>query len=688
MPYYGGGHLVIAGGLATLADVAALQASTHAPFGAGAVWRAGTYEFVEASTGASDHHITTAGGVKLYARPSDGSISLAQLGANASTTDILSLLTTAATLAKRIIIPYRVAAWPLLSTWTQSDVTLHFERGARISFDMATTPGMALTSCTLTGDPSFTSIFTGPTSAGDYGNYGLPARELLLHTGCRVEGTLYKEYSTSGIHLDGPHVTIGAVIIKHIRHRTGWGSPIHIDNANAYDIRIGHVYIEDADRGIEIEAGSHDITFFAGGHLKNIYPNGYTGQPSNSSNADGAAYAGYTAVLDGHTHSGEGGVSNLTFQGEWLLEDCGQGVTFSRATGSNDSDLPRNCHVDTLHMKGRTFAGTSGTDSIQLEGYSCGIGKLHMEVGGGVSASSRYRIIMKNGTGAYLGQLLAESFDVPMLEIQSTMTGATVGPIRVLDGKVSGAGYLIDISGPYTKLQRVDTLAVGNGNTGYIRFQATADSSQLDTFNWTKKGSDTWTDPYVDLSQNTRIGFAGSAPLIGTNVGRAGKFLSLPNRLPSSNQFSNQVLRTTPVFIPQPITIDQLGVEIVTAGEAGSSMRLGIFDDASGLPGDPLTDVVVSASTIATPMGTVSPSLTLLRGWYHFGGVPQNAPTTGPFVRSTTAATDDYPIFSTSTPATRPVGYSKAGVSGALSNYGTSVVNTNVAPCLWVRLTD
>lgn len=47
-------------------NVAALLASTAPAEGAGTLWRAGPYTYVEAASGASDHHLTTAGGVKLY----------------------------------------------------------------------------------------------------------------------------------------------------------------------------------------------------------------------------------------------------------------------------------------------------------------------------------------------------------------------------------------------------------------------------------------------------------------------------------------------------------------------------------------------------------------------------------------------------------------------------------------------
>lgn len=625
-------------------------------------------------------------GVTSAVDASDSYINLAEFGLS-SVSDLTTYLTQAAAFAKHIVLPSRGTPWPMLTKWVATDTILEFEPGAKISLNMPTGGGMEITGGGLI-NPSFTSSFTGLSGAGDYANYGFPAREILLHTGARILGTFYKDHGATGLHIDGNHISVGDLFVRYIRHRSGWGSALHIDNPNAYDIRIGHVYAEECDRGVEIEAGSHDITLAGGGYLKNIYPNGYTGQPANTSNVDAAIYATYTSVVDCHSHSGEGAVEDVAFKGEWTLENCGNAVNFTRATGTNDSDLPRNCTVDTVTLKGRSAAAAlgSGTESVMIHGYHCGIDKLRLDPGAGVAASGRFRVAMQDGFGGFINKLLAEAFDTPLLEVRSSMVGASFGEVRPLDGKVSGGGYVVDIAGPQTKIGRLDCLAVGNGSSGYIRFTATADQSRIETFNWTKKGADTWVDPVLDLSQNTLIGSPGTPALPSNTVGLSGKFLSVPNRAVSSQQLSNQTLRTTPIFIPRPMTIDQIGTEIVTAGNAGAVMRLGIFEDAQGFPGDPIADVTVAADAIATPMATLGTPLTLLPGWYHFGGVPQNAATTAPFVRSTVNSSDDYLVLGTAVTTTAPVGYSKGGISGALANFGTSVSNTNVAPRLWLRL--
>jgi len=71
----------IAGLDASYASVADLLASTDAARGAGTIYltRDG-HVFSEAAGGVADHHLTTAGGVKLYVTPVNGAVSLEAYG--------------------------------------------------------------------------------------------------------------------------------------------------------------------------------------------------------------------------------------------------------------------------------------------------------------------------------------------------------------------------------------------------------------------------------------------------------------------------------------------------------------------------------------------------------------------------------------------------------------------------------
>lgn len=61
--------------------VPALLASTRGAAGQGSVWQAGNHQlYVEAAPSATDQHVTTSGGVKLYVVPDGGAVDLAALG--------------------------------------------------------------------------------------------------------------------------------------------------------------------------------------------------------------------------------------------------------------------------------------------------------------------------------------------------------------------------------------------------------------------------------------------------------------------------------------------------------------------------------------------------------------------------------------------------------------------------------
>jgi hypothetical protein len=156
----------------------------------------------------------------------------------------------------------------------------------------------------------------------------------------------------------------------------------------------------------------------------------------------------------------------------------------------------------------------------------------------------------------------------------------------------------------------------------------------------------------------------------------------------TSGGLGNNTLRLIPFYVSQPTCIDRIGTEVTVAGEAGSVVRLGIFDDAGGLPGSPVIDATVSAAAIGTPEATVF--TVLMPGWYWVGGVVQGAPTTQPTLRTAASSpTQEYPIIA-DTAATIiqnvHVGQAKGGVSGALAAFGTTLSTTSLAPRVFVRL--
>lgn len=96
-------------------------------------------------------------------------------------------------------------------------------------------------------------------------------------------------------------------------------------------------------------------------------------------------------------------------------------------------------------------------------------------------------------------------------------------------------------------------------------------------------------------------------------------------------------LRLCPFYLPVPMTIAGLAVEVATVGDTGSKIRLGLYADTGyGMPGQLIVDAgqvagdVVSAdaeAALATP-------LTLGPGWYWSAAVVQAVTTTQPTLRA------------------------------------------------------
>lgn len=151
----------------------------------------------------------------------------------------------------------------------------------------------------------------------------------------------------------------------------------------------------------------------------------------------------------------------------------------------------------------------------------------------------------------------------------------------------------------------------------------------------------------------------------------------------------NGTLRLVPWWVPRAITIVRIGAEITAVGEAGSKLRLGIYNDnGSCFPGTLLLDAGQIAGDSAT-VQELTISQALAPGLYWVGGAVQAAPTTQPTVRVPNQWTP--PVWmatGTSMPAANNtiIGYSQGSVSGALpANFTTSIGTAGTAPRVFVR---
>lgn len=158
----------------------------------------------------------------------------------------------------------------------------------------------------------------------------------------------------------------------------------------------------------------------------------------------------------------------------------------------------------------------------------------------------------------------------------------------------------------------------------------------------------------------------------------------------ASGALSNGTLRIAPWAVTREISFDRIGAEISVVGEAGSKLRLGIYEDnGSCFPGKLVLDAGQINGDSATVQELVC-SQTLPVGLFWIGAVVQSAPATTPTVRCVNAWSPPVPIAMSVVPPTAgatAVGFATSGVPGALPDtfpVGTAFA-TGSAPRLFVR---
>lgn len=158
----------------------------------------------------------------------------------------------------------------------------------------------------------------------------------------------------------------------------------------------------------------------------------------------------------------------------------------------------------------------------------------------------------------------------------------------------------------------------------------------------------------------------------------------------TANQIGNGTLRLTPWLVRRTLRLDRLGGDIVTAGEAGSKLRIGIYADTGYTkPGT----LVVDAGQIAgdsAAMQELVVAVTLNPGLYWIGGVAQAAPTTQPMVRVINQAGYNPPVPITISGGLPPanqilLAITMTGVTAALPTTFTPVSLGSLAPRIFAR---
>jgi hypothetical protein len=148
-------------------------------------------------------------------------------------------------------------------------------------------------------------------------------------------------------------------------------------------------------------------------------------------------------------------------------------------------------------------------------------------------------------------------------------------------------------------------------------------------------------------------------------------------------------LRLHPFVLLKGATLAKLVADVVTAGEAGATYRMGVYaDDGTGYPGALAWD---TGSVAADTTGTkeVGSNVTLLPGLYWVGGAVQNVVTTQPNMRVVGTAVTPQASLGTSLPAggLSSLGYLQTAVTGALpATFTTTVGTSSQMPRLLVKV--
>lgn len=141
--------------------------------------------------------------------------------------------------------------------------------------------------------------------------------------------------------------------------------------------------------------------------------------------------------------------------------------------------------------------------------------------------------------------------------------------------------------------------------------------------------------PYFETTANM--------PVIATQTG---KYMAIGQSTSTSGSLGGGTLRLIPHYIPHQITIDRVCAEVTVAGDVGSVVRLGIYRDAGARPENalPIVDTTVPADSVGIQEATLSPAVTLVPGWYWFGGAIQGTPATLTSALSTSGAITSLPV--------------------------------------------
>ena len=182
------------------------------------------------------------------------------------------------------------------------------------------------------------------------------------------------------------------------------------------------------------------------------------------------------------------------------------------------------------------------------------------------------------------------------------------------------------------------------------------------------------TNDYLLLSRGSGTGYVVSSPS-------------------STAANSNNTARYLPFYIGDEVQVDQMQIQC-TGANAGASaiVRLGIYSDSSGRPGNVVADGgTTSINTQGIKTCSISPAVTLSPGWYWAVLVTQGLDTAG--TNPSFSASTQYTAFAGEPSPQASNNYQSSllssSISGALANNPTVSLNrTNPPYNIWMRVSS
>lgn len=215
----------------------------------------------------------------------------------------------------------------------------------------------------------------------------------------------------------------------------------------------------------------------------------------------------------------------------------------------------------------------------------------------------------------------------------------TAGGINIRGGSLNGGGFTVQDAG---------NIVFGTGTGSKI---GTATGQKFAFWNATPivqptvsgpRGTGTWRSSLMTALANlglvadTSTDDAGSLAIgIPYKVGTALYYFPQAGSGASTDAtLGFGTVRVVPVFVPKTLTITRIGAEVTSAGTAGNTFRIGIWNDSNGFPATLNQDCGTIDAASAT-VQEITVNFSLAPGIYWVGGAVQGA-ATQPTMRTAT----------------------------------------------------